>query len=468
MLLWTLKDIAAALGIAAPAGTESTPVHGISIDTRTLEKGDLFVALSGTPGGGFKSSFASTGDGHAWLQLAAEKGAAAAIVSTPNPAINIPQLVVNETHMEGLWKLGEAARARFEGKVIALTGSAGKSTTKEFLGGMLNEVGIAYASIGSYNNFWGVPLTLARTPKELDFAVLEMGMNQPGELAKLAILGKPDVALVVNVRPVHLENIGSLDGIRKEKLGVVQGLVAGGTLVIPAELSLDGVDMSGVGRVVRFVPEKVDGADVYVLNHHAHGTDWHVVAQVGNDEVEFTLANGAPHRLWNALAALATCYALDVDVQKASAALATAGTMAGRGAETVVNGITVLDDAFNGNPASMAASLQALKARPTSGKKIAVLGDMLELGDAAPGYHAGLAPECAGLDGVVCVGPLMKNLYDALPQNLRLFYQPDPAALQPQDITSLLHAGDTVVVKGSKKIFFVRQFVPKLIEALKA
>lgn len=460
MALWTLGEVCDALKVACE--WKNAAIGGVNIDTRTLQEGDLFVALSGTPSGGFVSSFNSAGDGHDYVKMAEEKGAVAAVVNRRVEGVSMPQLMVPDTLMEGLWVLGAAARARFGGKVVGLTGSAGKSTTKEMLSAMLG----CPASVASYNNFWGVPLTLARLPREADFAVVEMGMNQPGELARLAKLTRPHVALVVNVRPVHLEKLGSLKAIEREKMSIAGGLVEGGTLVIPHELRHSEFGMGDAARVVTFAVE--GDADVQVVGMDATHEDWDVRVKVGEEVVEMGLPQGAPHRLWNAVAALATVHALGADVRAAAGKLAGAVQLAGRGVETLAGGVCVVDDSFNANPASVAASLLALKAKKVTGRKIAVLGDMLELGEEAPRYHAELAAECAGLDGVVCVGPLMQHLWAALPEPLKLMTVPDMDALDAKAVAALLRQGDRVAVKGSKKVFWVRGFVGKLVAALNA
>lgn len=461
-VLWTLREIAAALGVDH-AGAD-VDVKGVSIDSRTLQAGDLFVALSGTPSGGFVSSFTSAGDGHDYVKMAAEKGAVAAVVSHVVDGVAIPQLVVSDTLMDGLWKLGAAARARFCGKVVGLTGSAGKTSTKELLGAMLAACGEVSFSVGSYNNFWGVPLSLARVPRGADYAVLEMGMNQVGEIARLSRLVRPDVALVVNVKPVHLEHLGSLAAIAREKFAVADGLVPGGVLVYPNRPE----DRGGEDMAAKATPVLTfgEGGDVRELQHAVDGDDWQVRADVAGDEVHFVVREAAEHKVLNTLAALACVKALGADVRKAAAAVAQVGALAGRGAVAEAGGVLVVDDSFNANPASVTAALQSLKARQVTGRRIAVLGDMLELGAESARYHADMAAVCAGLDGVFCVGPLMKNCYDALPAALRLGWHADPATLVADEVAALLRKGDRVVVKGSKKIFFVHGFVGKLVAAL--
>lgn len=456
--LWTLKEIAGALG-ADYAGADMD-VSGVSIDSRTLFAGEVFVALSGTPSGGFKSSFNSAGDGHNFVKAAADKGAVAAVVSRVVEGVEIPQLVVSDTLMDGLWKLGAAARARFGGKVVGLTGSAGKTSTKELLGTMLGACGEVSFSVGSYNNFWGVPLSLARMPREADYAVLEMGMNQVGEIARLSALVRPDVALVVNVKPVHLEHLGSLEAIAREKFAIAEGLGAGGVLVYPREVAHD--VRAGVG-VLTFG----EGGEVRELGHEVQGDDWQVRADVAGHVVEFVVREAAPHKVLNTLAALACVQALGADVAAAAGAVAGVGALAGRGAVTEAGGVLVVDDSFNANPASVTAALQSLKVRKVVGRRIAVLGDMLELGAESARYHRGMAAVCEGLDGVFCVGPLMKNCYEALPEALKLGWHEEPATLAAGEVAGLLRPGDRVVVKGSKKIFYVHGFVGKLVAALK-
>ena len=205
------------------------------------------------------------------------------------------------------------------------------------------------------------------------------------------------------------------------------------------------------------------------LAHEAHGESWHVAAQIGNRRIDFSLTPGAPHRVHNALAALASVEAAGLDATALAPRLDQVGIMTGRGVESSVHGITVIDDSFNGNPASMVAALDSLKARPmTAGRRIAVLGDMLELGADAPAYHEKLANDLPGIDAVYCVGPLMRHLYDTLPSDKRLGWHEDPVTLEPKEIAALLRNGDVVVVKGSKKMFWVNKFVPGLLAALQA
>ena len=453
--LWTIAEVAKALGLS---GTfPETAIDFVTQDSRLVKPGCLFVALSGTPSGGFISSFASARDGWEFADKAEAAGAVAMIVPHRIEGVGIPQLIVRDTLIDGLWALARASRARFKGPVIGLTGSAGKTSTKEFLAAYPG----AHASPSSFNNFWGVPLTLCNANPSATLWVVEMGMNQIGEIARLSELTQPSVALVVNVQPVHLEKLGSLEAIRREKVSIVQGLPRHGILVLPADVEAP----EWHGKIVRFG----DGSNVYELKHGSHGESWDVTARVGDKQVEFGLTPGAPHRLQNALAALASIHAAGLDETALANELGKVGIMTGRGVEQTAGGVTVIDDSFNGNPASMVAALDSLKGRPIkTGRRIAILGDMLELGADAPAYHEKLAKDLPGIDGVYCVGPLMRHLYDLLPEDRALGWHEDPATLEPQKVAALLQSGDVVVVKGSKKMFWVNKFVPKLLAALQA
>ena len=453
--LWTIAEVAKALGLSQKF--PETPIDSVTQDSRLVKPGSLFVALSGTPSGGFVSSFASARDGWQFAAQAAAAGAVAMIVPHEIAGITVPQLIVKDTLLDGLWSLARAARARFHGLVIGLTGSAGKTSTKEFLAAYPG----TFASPSSFNNFWGVPLTLCNATPDAKLWVVEMGMSQVGEIARLTELTKPAVALVVNVQPVHLEKLGSLEAIRREKVSIAQGLPADGVLVLPADVAAP----EWKGRIVRFG----EGLELRELAHAARGETWQVTAQVADAKIEFGLTPGAPHRVHNALAALASIHAAGLDPRRLAEKLEAVGIMTGRGVEQDAGGVTVIDDSFNGNPASMAAALDSLKARPVSnGRRIAILGDMLELGGDAQAYHKELAKYLPDIDGVYCVGPLMRNLYDLLPASQGLGWHEDPATLRPQNIAALLKAGDVVVVKGSKKMFWVNKFVPGLLAALLA
>jgi len=286
-------------------------------------------------------------------------------------------------------------------------------------------------------------------------------MNQTGEIARLSELTRPTVALVVNVQPVHLEKLGSLEAIRREKVSIALGLPKDGVLVLPTDVEAP----EWSGRTVRFG----EASGVRELKHAAQGENWNVTADVAGEPIEFGLTPGAPHRLQNALASLASIHAAGLDENALASQLGSVGIMTGRGVEQTAHGVIVIDDSFNGNPASMVAAIDSLKARPVNkGRRIAILGDMLELGPDAPAYHERLAKHLPDIDGVYCVGPLMRHLYDLVPAANRLGWHDDPATLEPQQVAAQLREGDVVVVKGSKKMFWVNKFVPRLLAALQA
>ena len=453
--IWTVSEVARALGLTEKF--PDTPIDFVTQDSRLVKPGSLFVALSGTPSGGFISSFASARDGWEFAANAEKAGAVAMIVPKKIDGVSIPQLIVKDTLIDGLWALGRAARARYKGQVIGLTGSAGKTSTKEFIAAYPN----AFASPSSFNNFWGVPLTLCNGDPSASVWVVEMGMNQVGEIARLSELSRPTVALVVNVQPVHLEKLGSLEAIRREKVSIALGLPKDGVLVLPTDVNAP----EWSGKVIRFGGQ----SEVREVKHTPRGESWDVVADVAGKQISFGLTPGAPHRLQNALAAFASVHAAGLDPAALAPELNDVGIMTGRGVEQTVAGATLIDDSFNGNPASMVAALDSLKARPVAkGRRIAILGDMLELGEEAPSYHTGLAKHLDGIDGVYCVGPLMHHLYALLPRDKGLGWHEDPATLEPQQVASLLRGGDVVVVKGSKKMFWVNKFVPRLVAALQS
>jgi UDP-N-acetylmuramoyl-tripeptide--D-alanyl-D-alanine ligase len=453
--LWTVAQVAQGLGLSGDF--PDTAIDFVTQDSRAVKPGSLFLALSGTPSGGFISSFASARDGWEFAVNAQSAGAVAMIVPHRIDGVSVPQLVVQDTLIDGLWALARAARARFHGPVIGLTGSAGKTSTKEFIAVYPR----ASASPSSFNNFWGVPLTLCNADPDASVWVVEMGMNQQGEIARLTELTRPTVGLVVNVQPVHLEKLGSLEAIRREKVSIARGLPDDGILVLPAQLAAP----EWSGKVIRFG----EGSEVRELGHTARGESWDVSAEVAGRKLEFGLIPGAPHRVQNALAALAAVFAAGLDPAVLARDLEGVGNMTGRGVEQSAGGIVLIDDSFNGNPASMAAALDSLQARPVDqGRRIAIIGDMLELGAEASAYHEGLASHLSGIDGVYCVGPLMRHLFDRLPEDKRLGWHDDPVTLAPEKVAALLQRGDVVVIKGSKKIFWVNKFVPRLAAVLQA
>ncbi len=443
MSLWTAPEAEAATGGRAQG---DWAVNGVSIDTRTLVPGDLFVALS------------AARDGHEFVAQALEKGAGAALVSHIPEGIapDAPLLIVADV-LKGLEALGRAARARTSARVVAVTGSVGKTSTKEMLAAMLSEQGATHASVASYNNHWGVPLTLARMPRESDFAIIEIGMNHPGEIAPLARLARPHVAMITTVAPAHLEAFDSIAGIAREKAAILDGLEPGGIAVLNADLEQSPILFAKAAACgAQAVGFGAKAQDYRLIAAEITGDETRVQAEIPLGPMAFSLATPGQHFAMNGLGALAACAALGADLQRAADSLARWTPYQGRGARESIalpgGTLTLLDDSYNANPASMAAALAVLAAaRPVGqGRRIAVLGDMKELGLEAEPLHAELArlPAMAAVDKVHCIGPLMGALHAALPVEKRGLQAASSAELAAQ-LAGVVGAGDVVLAKGS-------------------
>lgn len=441
MTLWTAEEAAVATNGRATSDWE---VSGISIDTRTLQPGDLFVALK------------AARDGHEFVAQALENGAGAALVSRipEGVAPDAPLLIVEDVQA-GLEALGRAARARCDARVVAVTGSVGKTSTKEMLACMLADQGRTHAAVASYNNHWGVPLTLARMPRDTEFAVIEIGMNHPGEIEPLARQARPHVAMVTTVAAVHLEAFEDVDGIAREKAAIMAGLELGGVAVLNADIDQKPVlelvsEQLGASR--EWFGEKSNNYKLLDVKVEADVTVSNVL--LNGDSAQIRLQSPGRHFAMNALGALACVEALGADRNKALMSLAEWAPFRGRGVrEKVQTGggeILLLDDSYNANPTSVGAALDVLAATEGSGRRIAFLGDMKELGPRERDLHAGLAdhPAIAGIDRVHCIGPLMAALHNALPEAKRgKLYETSADAAQ--DLPETVSVGDIVLAKGS-------------------
>ena len=422
--------------MAALGGTMTAPFHasGVSIDTRTLQPGDLFVALQ-----------TGNGDGHAHVAAALAKGAAGALVHRQHDMPDDASLVVVGDTLAGLTALGAFARQRFTGAVVAVTGSVGKTTTKEMLRTVLAASGPTHASVASYNNHWGVPLSLARMPPDADYAVLEIGMNHPGEIAPLAELAAPDVAVITGVEPAHIGNMGSLEAIADEKASIAQGVLQGGTLVVPADAALRDrlVAHAHALQVAEF-----GGGETQILHEDADGTE--VSARIGGATQRFRIGAPGRHMVDNALAALTAAHALGADVAAGARALAAFQPVGGRGARRpILDGAALLlDESYNASGASVRAALSVLRLIPAT-RRVAVLGDMLELGEYSRAEHEALAPPVLqAADVTYSCGPWMRYLFDALPEAQRGAHAEDSAALAGI-VAADVREGDVLLVKGS-------------------
>jgi UDP-N-acetylmuramoyl-tripeptide--D-alanyl-D-alanine ligase len=454
-ILWSAKEAALATGGKAVGSWSAT---GVSIDTRTIEGGDLFVALKGER------------DGHEFVAAALGKNSAAAMVtSRPNNVpVEAPLLVVNDTQT-GLEALGRASRERSKARIVAVTGSAGKTTTKEMLRAMLRAAGSVAASAASYNNHWGVPLSLARMPRETQYGVFELGMNHAGEIRALVKQVRPHVAVITTIAPAHLEYFGKLEAIADAKAEIFEGLEPGGVAILPADNSQferlkAQAQRAGVRRILTFGTRT--NADGRLLASEPYGDGQKITASIQGQKIACVIGAAGAHIAMNAVAALLAVKELGAGVEACAHALAHFSALKGRGARVELNGIELIDESYNANPASMAAALDLLgQTRPkTGGRRIAVLGDMLELGENAPALHRGLAEPIAAAraDLVFLCGPQMTALWSALPQSARGAYAENSAALAPQ-LMAALRPADVVLVKGS---FGSRMSV--IIDALKA
>jgi UDP-N-acetylmuramoyl-tripeptide--D-alanyl-D-alanine ligase len=436
--LWTAEDLMAATG-----GTASSTfaAEGLSIDTRSVAPGDLFVALHG-----------ENRDGHLFVADALAAGAAGALVDRALPELpDAPCLTVTDT-LAGLTALGRYGRDRFQGRLVAVTGSVGKTTTKEMLRRILAADGQTHAAVASYNNHWGVPLTLARLPAAARYCVAEIGMNHPGEIAPLAAIARPHVAVITNVAPVHIGHMGSLAAIAAEKAAILSGLEPGGVAVLPADSSEFSILSAAAAghRMVGFGESESAEARLLEATSDAEGVA--VSMSLAGVPLRFRLAAPGTHMAMNAVAAIAAAVAMGVEPHHASAALDGFGAVSGRGARRKLDlaqgEALLLDESYNASGPSVRAALAVLALQPAT-RRIAVLGDMRELGETSTAEHLGLAPDViANADLLFACGPEMQRLYDVMPTAKRGAHTATSAELAPLVAAALRH-GDAVLVKGS-------------------
>lgn len=468
-MLWDRDTLVSATG--GRASGDWAGVEGVSIDTRTLAPGDLFVALS------------DARDGHEFVGAALEAGAGAALVSrVPDGVPGTAPLLLVADPLEALEALGRAGRARVEGAhVIAITGSAGKTSTKDALATILAPRGATHASVKSYNNHWGVPLTLARMPQDTRFGVFEIGMNHAGEIAPLTRMVRPHSAIVTNVLPVHLGNFESEAGIAGAKAEIMEGVAPGGHVLLNRDnpwfellaTKAHALDLD----VVSF--GKAAEASARLLKFSQQADSASAEADILGERVLFKLGTAGRHQAINALAVLAAARLAGADLALCALALGRWRPGHGRGARRRIrldpidpaSAFLLIDESYNANPASVVAALETLGlAQPTRtpagrpGRRIAVLGDMLELGADSDRLHREIAasPPIAAIDRVFACGPHSKTLYDALPKARRGEWAPDSRALAPL-VKAEMRAGDVVMVKGS-----LGSAMARIVEALDA
>jgi len=456
--LWQWDELVAAAEGRAD-GTPAATITGFSIDSRTLAPGDVFVALD------------AARDGHEFVEDAFAAGAVAALVSKGyRRGKNDGALLRSTDSLSALEAIGRTARVRGNARVVAVTGSAGKTGTKEMLRLCLAEVGATHASEKSYNNQWGVPLSLACMPQTTEFAVFEIGMNHAGEITPLARLVRPHAAVITTVEPVHLQYFRSVEDIAEAKTEILQGVVPGGSAVLPYDnphFPLLRDRASAVGASIMSFGY-TEAADVRCIQATMDTKGSSVIAGVGSQRFPYRVGVPGEHYVKNSLAVLAALMALGADAMRCLPALVRVTAPAGRGARTLLDGgrILLIDESYNANPASVRAALAAVDTVPRADfpRRVAVLGDMLELGQGSADLHRELkeAIDAAGIDLVFACGPMMKLLFDQLKPTQHGAWSQESSQL----VDALLDAvrvGDAVMIKGS----LATRMAP-LVDALQA
>lgn len=447
--LWTSEDMITAMA-GRPFGALPEGVTGISIDSRSIAPGEAFFAIKG-----------DRVDGHDYASMAMANGASLLVVSEARlPAmgrLTVPKIVVDDV-LAALGRLGVAARERTRAKIVAVTGSVGKTTTKEMLRLVLAPSGKVHASVASFNNHWGVPLTLARMPEDADFGIFEVGMNHAGEIIPLVKMIEPHIAIITTIAPAHLGNFSSIKEIAAAKAEIFEGLVPGGHVILNRDndqfnfleraaqaVGVEHIHSFGQHAKADFRLAEFNGAD-------ENSTLW---LTIGGDTMEIAIGAPGRHIAENALAALGAVKLAGADLGKAIDALATLKPEKGRGRRhklAIGNGsFTLIDESYNANPASMRAAIALLAAsEPSRGRRIAVLGDMLEMGDYAQKLHADLAGPllAAGIEHAWLAGPEMASLRESLPDSVHVEYREKTDELIPFVLDSVA-PGDVLMVKSS-------------------
>jgi UDP-N-acetylmuramoyl-tripeptide--D-alanyl-D-alanine ligase len=446
--LWTEAELSAFLGMAsAPL---AAPVEGVSIDTRTLAAGDLFVAIRG-----------DVQDGHDHVARAFAAGAAAAVISKARAGdlkSRGPVFAVDDT-LRAMERLGQGARARSQARIAAVTGSVGKTSAKEMLRLVLSPSGTTHASAASYNNHWGVPLTLSRLSAEAAFAVFEIGMNHAGEITPLAGFVQPHVALITTIAPVHIEYLGSIEAIADAKAEIFSGVEPGGVAVLNRDApQFERLERAALARdlVIRTFGAG-EGAGARLIGVEPFGDGSRVSAVLRGREIDFALGAPGRHMAENAMGVLLAVEALGASVERAIAALAEFAPAKGRGARFTLAAadgpFTLIDETYNANPLSMRAALALLGAAAPGpgGRRVAVIGDMLELGPEGAALHAALAPDLTAqkVDLLFGAGPLTRALFDAAPASIRAAWGGASPDIR-DDLIGEVRAGDVVMIKGSR------------------
>jgi UDP-N-acetylmuramoyl-tripeptide--D-alanyl-D-alanine ligase len=450
--LWTTKAIEAATG-GAGVGTLPADIAGISIDSRTIAPGEAYFAIKG-----------DVHDGHDFAAAALKAGGGLAVVARDR-VDGLRDMLGEETRLiavddvlAALRDLAAAARERSTAKIVAVTGSVGKTSTKEALALALGANGATHASAASFNNHWGVPLSLSRLSESARYGVFEIGMNHAGEITPLVRLVRPHVAIVTTVEPVHLEFFASIEAIADAKAEIFLGLEKDGAAVLNRDNAqfarLKRHAAAAGARVVSFGENARAEARLLKCALQPDGST--VEANILGVPVTYKIGAPGKHLVMNSLAVLAAASLTGADLARAALALARQAPAAGRGTRTTLDladgPALLIDESYNANPTSMRAALAMLGQAPLGphGRRIAVLGDMLELGAAGDEWHKGLVEPIREneVDLVFCAGPLMAALWQALPSATRGGYANTAADLEPL-VLSAVRGGDAVMVKAS-------------------
>ena len=454
--LWPAAEVAKATGGTASGvggvDEQSPPFTRVVVDSRHTEPGDLFIALPGDPGARFNPSHRSQRDGHDFVAQALAAGARGAMLHKPIDLSHSlaqdatpPEFITVDDTYDGLWDLAQFARTRLQGSICAVTGSNGKTTAKTFLQYALN----GYAPPGSFNNHIGVPLTLVNAPVDAKYCIFEIGTNHPGEIYPLASLVKPHFALLLNVHAAHIENFASWEDLRKEKVSIFNSLESNSNAVSDAELNLDFGKHFGLNR----------DCDAYVIDLQGDLAEINVCGEI----LKVRVPGGGIHRAKTLTAVALVCKLMDAALDRVQQ-LPVDLVPPGRGNRYTVSGVGVTDDSYNANPASMQAALSAHLLTYSQQKRrcVAVVGEMLELGEQSNQAHLALAETLKQYDAVVCVGQATTQLAAQL--GCEWYAQTDDSLITA--VTQILSAGDEALIKGSNRVFWQNNFVAALCAKL--
>ena len=445
--LWTAEEICAATH-SSLCSIKSWKASGIAINSKEVQKGDLFIALKG-----------EKVDSHNFLEEAFERGAVAAVVEYA-PATNHSFVVVRQSR-EAILDIGRAARNRLAGTIIGVTGSAGKTSTKDMLALCLKEHGKTFATKRSFNSTITAPLSLASADPTINYGVFEIGMNKPGEIAEITKIVRPHIGIITNIAPAHLQNFASVETIAQEKASLFLGLPSNGTAIIPGDsahaMQLKEIaQKTGVQNILSFGESA--HCDARLVKSFEEKGRFHHTVDILGETCTFSMAMPGKHWAYNALVCLLVAKLTNNSLQKTCKAIETYAPSERRGvAVPLKNNMLLVDESYNANPLSMQMALESFGLRSCSGKKVAVLGDMLELGPDSPKLHAALATTLkkAGVSVLITHGDLMQNLHNALKDDITSYHCKTLDGVE-EKLFKTLQVGDAIMVKSSLGMGFIQ------------